>query len=197
MNMPSGLAAQFIHMQKEYDFSKAQKNPYAARLNGFKTRCRTDLICCALGNKDSDHDQLGKEARMIKSVGGVNVQSKHRLSCHCGAVVLELDLSDGIVDPRRCDCSMCRRRGAIVASIGFDGMTIVQGQEVLRSYQFNTKIATHYFCGICGIYTHHQRRSKPDQYGYNVACLESINPFLLTDIPVNDGVNHPLDRTTS
>ena len=27
------------------------------------------------------------------------------------------DLPDGIVDPRRCDCSMCRRRGAIAASV--------------------------------------------------------------------------------
>jgi hypothetical protein len=55
-------------------------------------------------------------------------------------------------------------------------------------------VAKHYFCGNCGIYTHHQRRSFPDQYGYNVGCLNGINPFLLPDVPVNDGVNHPADR---
>ncbi|MCA3217044.1 MAG: GFA family protein [Burkholderiales bacterium] len=133
----------------------------------------------------------------IKSVGGVAVQARHRLSCHCGAVVLELDLPDGIVNPRRCDCSICRRKGAVVASVALAGIRIVQGQEHLRLYQFNTRVAKHYFCGHCGIYTHHQRRSFPDQYGYNVGCLEGINPFLLGAVPVNDGVNHPADRASS
>ncbi|MEK7737628.1 MAG: GFA family protein, partial [Pseudomonadota bacterium] len=96
---------------------------------------------------------------MIKQVGSTEIQPKHRASCHCGAVVLELDLPDGIVDPRRCDCSMCRRRGAIVASVPLAGITILQGEQALRLYQFNTKTAKHYFCVHCGIYTHHQRRS--------------------------------------
>ena len=53
----------------------------------------------------------------ITSVAGVPVQPQHRATCHCGTVELLLDLPDGIVDPRRCDCSMCRRRGAIAASV--------------------------------------------------------------------------------
>jgi hypothetical protein len=131
---------------------------------------------------------------MIKTVGGVTIQEKHRLSCHCGTVVLELDLPDGIVNPRRCDCSICRRKGAIVASVVLSGITIIQGAESLKLYQFNTHVAKHYFCGNCGIYTHHQRRSFPDHYGYNVGCLEGINPFDLEPVPLNDGVNHPADR---
>ncbi|WP_397448735.1 GFA family protein [Pseudomonas sp. NA-150] len=131
---------------------------------------------------------------MLKKVGDTEIQPKHRASCHCGAVVLELDLPNGIVDPRRCDCSMCRRRGAIVATVGFAGIRIVQGEDALKLYQFNTHIARHYFCGHCGIYTHHQRRSNPDQYGYNVGCLEGVNPYLIGPVPTNDGVNHPADR---
>jgi hypothetical protein len=123
----------------------------------------------------------------IKQVGPTPIQPRHRLSCHCGAVVLELELPEGIVNPRRCDCSICRRKGAIVASVKLDGIRVLQGQEHLR-------VARHYFCGVCGIYTHHQRRSFPDQYGYNVGCLEGVNPFELPDVPVNDGVNHPADR---
>ena len=133
---------------------------------------------------------------MIKTVGGVKVQPKHRLSCHCGAVVLELDLPDGIVNPRRCNCSMCRRKGAIMASVPLSGLKLVQGHESLRLYQFNTKVAKHYFCGTCGIYTHHQRRSSPNEYGYNVGCLEGIDPFALSEVPTSDGVNHPADRST-
>lgn len=131
---------------------------------------------------------------MIKNVGGTEIQPRHRLSCHCGAVVLELALPEGIVDPRRCDCSMCRRRGAIVASVPLAGLRVLQGEESLRMYQFNTRTARHFFCAHCGIYTHHQRRSNPDQYGYNLGCLEGVNPFDLGPVPTSDGVHHPADR---
>lgn len=133
---------------------------------------------------------------MLKEVGGVPIQTRHRASCHCGAVELELELPDGIVSPRRCDCSICRRKGAVVASVPLSGLHVVKGAEQLRLYQFNTHAARHYFCGTCGIYTHHQRRSNPGQYGYNVGCLEGINPFAIADVPVEDGVNHPADRSS-
>lgn len=131
---------------------------------------------------------------MIKQVGPTAIQAKHLARCHCGAVELELTLPDGIVEPRRCDCSICRRKGAVVASVPLSGIRIVRGQDVLRLYQFNTCTAKHYFCSLCGIYTHHQRRSNPQQYGYNVGCLDGVNPFDLGDVPTNDGVNHPADR---
>ncbi|EMK6667767.1 GFA family protein [Vibrio fluvialis] len=131
---------------------------------------------------------------MIKQVGPTVIREKHRATCHCGTVELELSLPDGIVVPRRCDCSICRRKGAIVASVTLDAIRIVKGQEALRLYQFNTQTAKHYFCSVCGIYTHHQRRSNPHQYGYNVGCLEGVNPFDLGDVVTNDGVNHPADR---
>ena len=133
---------------------------------------------------------------MIKKVGSVEIRAKHRATCHCGAVVLELSLPDGIVDPGRCDCSICRRKGAVVASVPLSALRIVKGENHLKLYQFNTKTAKHYFCSECGIYTHHQRRLNPEQYGYNVGCLEGVNPFDIPDVPLNDGVNHPSDRRT-
>ena len=131
---------------------------------------------------------------MIKSIGGTEIKAKHRASCHCGAVVLELDLPKGIVDPRRCDCSMCRRRGTIVASVPLSGIRIVDGEEYITLYQFNTRTAKHYFCSRCGIHTHHQRRSNPHQFGFNVGCLEGVNPLALGQVKTYDGVNHPADR---
>lgn len=124
----------------------------------------------------------------------IKVEPVHFASCHCGAVRLKLTLEDGIVDPRRCDCSICRRRGSIVASVPLKNLEIVQGEDMLGVYVFNTMTAKHYFCKKCGIYTHHQRRSDPSEYGYNVGCLEDVNPFGLGDVPVFDGVNHPSDR---
>ncbi|MGQ9426991.1 GFA family protein [Gilvimarinus sp. F26214L] len=130
----------------------------------------------------------------IREVDGIKIQPKHKASCHCGAVRMEVDLPDGLIDVRRCDCSMCRRRGAIAASVPLSGITLLKGAEALNLYQFNTRTAKHYFCRHCGIYTHHQRRSNPDQYGFNVACLEDVNPLKIEGIPTCDGVNHPADR---
>jgi len=134
---------------------------------------------------------------MIRTVGETEIMEFHKATCHCGSIELELHLPQGIVDPRRCDCSICRRKGAIVASVPLSGIRIVKGEGELKCYEFNTRTAKHYFCSSCGIYTHHQRRSNPEQYGYNVGCLEGVNPFLIGGVPTNDGVNHPADRNAS
>ena len=89
---------------------------------------------------------------------------------------------------------MCRRRGAIVATVPLGGLTILEGEDQLRHYQFNTNTAKHYFCGSCGIYTHHQRRSNPEQFTFNVGCLEGVNPFEVEPVTVYNGVNHPRDE---
>ncbi|PKG57931.1 aldehyde-activating protein [Shewanella sp. Choline-02u-19] len=122
------------------------------------------------------------------------MKQTHTASCHCGAVQLALNLPDGIIDLRRCDCSMCRRRGTIVTSAELDGLKVVAGKDKLSLYQFNSGTAKHYFCSVCGIYTHHQRRSNPNQFGVNVGCIEGVNPYELTGVTLCDGVNHPADR---
>jgi len=109
-------------------------------------------------------------------------------------VELELFLPEGLTNLRRCNCSMCRRKGAIMASVPLADLRVVKGQNVLKLYEFNTHTAKHYFCSTCGIYTHHRQRSDPTRYGFNVACLEGVDPFELGEIPVVDGVNHPSDR---
>lgn len=131
----------------------------------------------------------------IKQVGQTVIQTQHTASCHCGQVELLLNLPDGLINPRRCNCTMCAKRGAIAVSVPLAGLHIVKG-ETLTLYQFNTLTAKHYFCSHCGIYTHHQRRSNPNEYGVNIACLEGVNPYELeVDIPVMNGRdNHPSDR---
>lgn len=128
------------------------------------------------------------------SIGGTSIHSTHRATCHCGSVVLEIDLPNGVENPRRCNCSMCRRRGAIVASVPISGLRVVQGAENFATYQFNTRVAKHYFCRVCGVYTHHQRRSDPKVFAYNVGCLVGVDPFALGEVPISDGVNHISDR---
>jgi len=84
-------------------------------------------------------------------------------------------------------------RGAIAVSAPLSGIKILAGKEYLTEYRFNTRQAAHYFCSQCGIYTFHQRRSNPEQFGVNVACLEGVSPFDFTSVDVMDGVNHPKD----
>jgi len=84
-------------------------------------------------------------------------------------------------------------RGALAVSANLDGIAFLQGQNALTLYQFNTKSAKHYFCSKCGIYTHHQRRSNPNEFGVNAACLDCVSPFDFGEVVVLDGVNHPKD----
>jgi len=114
-------------------------------------------------------------------------------ACHCGTVTFRVTLSDGLNTARRCDCSMCRMRGAVAVSAPLDGVEILTGADNLTLYQFNTRVAEHYFCKTCGIYTHHRRRSNPNEYGVNVACLEGCSPFDFSDVVVNNGQAHPSD----
>ena len=135
---------------------------------------------------------------MLKRVGDTVINPIHKLTCHCGAVELEITLPDGIVDARRCNCSICRRKGAIAGSIPLSGLKIISGEDKLVLYQFDSKEAEHYFCSICGIYTHHRRRSNPDQYGINLGCLEGVDPASIEDVTIYDGAtNHPSDTLTS
>ena len=113
--------------------------------------------------------------------------------CHCGAVRFRATLTDGLRTIRRCTCSFCRMRGAVAVSADTGGIEVLQGEDALTSYRFNTGAAEHFFCSRCGIYTHHQRRSNQNQYGVNVACLDGLSPFDFQEVPVLDGVNHPKD----
>ena len=117
-----------------------------------------------------------------------------KATCHCGAVELAITLEGELPKPGRCDCSFCRRRAAPNIGVPLDALRIVRGAENLTLYSWNTGTAKHYFCKTCGIYTHHQRRSNPNEFGVNLGCIEGMNPADFEPIPWSDGVNHPSDR---
>jgi hypothetical protein len=115
-------------------------------------------------------------------------------ACHCGAVQFTVTLTEGFASARRCTCSICRMRGAVAVTSTPDNFRITQGEDKVATYRFNTKTAEHHFCSVCGIYTHHKRRSAPGQLGINVACLEGISPFDFGELVVFDGSRHPADK---
>ena len=117
-----------------------------------------------------------------------------KLTCHCGGVEIEVNVPDQFKKLVRCNCSLCKRKGTIMTMVGLDDLKVVKGQDLLKLYQYHTKVAKHYFCSNCGIYTHHNPRINPAMTGFNVGCIDEINTFDMKEVPVNDGQNHPLDK---
>ncbi|MBA2466933.1 MAG: GFA family protein [Sphingomonas sp.] len=115
-------------------------------------------------------------------------------ACHCRAVRFSVELPQGLASARRCTCSLCRMRGAVAVTGEPASFALLAGADKLGVYRFNTGVAEHHFCTGCGIYTHHRRRSNPDQLGVNVACFQGLSPFDFPEIIVFDGDNHPSDR---
>ena len=117
-----------------------------------------------------------------------------KLTCHCSGVEIEVNNLNNFTKVVKCNCSICKRKGATMTMVSSEDVIIIKGQDLLKIYQFHTKVAKHYFCQICGIYTHHNPRSNPAMTGINLGCLEDINPLKFKDVSILDGKNHPLDK---
>lgn len=127
-------------------------------------------------------------------VDKIEVAPYHKGQCHCGSVKFTVHLEQGLQNPMRCNCSICKRHGAVMGFVELEDFVIDEGEEHLTLYEFNTRVAKHYFCSRCGIYTHHQRRSVPTQYAFNIARLEGVDPYVLANVPIVDCANnHPND----
>ncbi|WP_424981324.1 type I-B CRISPR-associated protein Cas8b1/Cst1 [Maritalea sp. S77] len=98
---------------------------------------------------------------------------RYQGSCHCGTVRFEIE-SD-LATVMKCDCSLCRKRNAVMVDVHKDHFTLISGEDSLGTYQWNMKIAKHHFCTKCGIYTFHRKRSLPDHYGVNLYCLDGVD----------------------
>lgn len=123
-----------------------------------------------------------------------NAAQTVRASCHCGAVVLEATLPNGLADVTRCTCSYCARRQAGAVTAVAASMKLLQGAKNLTLYTWGSHTAKHYFCKTCGIYTHHQRRSDPTQCGINLGCIEGVRTWEFEPICWTEGINHPSDK---
>ena len=107
-------------------------------------------------------------------------------SCHCGAVQFRVDAV--ITEATTCDCSLCVKRNAVMVKVPELSLTVLAGEEMLTLYQWNTRVARHYFCRQCGIYVFHRKRAAPDHFGVNVYCLDD---FDVRSVPVRatEGAN--------
>src|SRR3546814_4732987 len=65
----------------------------------------------------------------------------HHGSCHCGAVAF--DLEGEVSDAIDCNCSMCRRRGGLLAFFPREALTLTTPESNYGTYRFNKEHPAH------------------------------------------------------
>lgn len=95
----------------------------------------------------------------------------HRGGCHCGRVRFEVD-AQAVIEATRCNCSICTKSGYLHLIVAADAFRLLEGEEALETYTFNTGTAKHRFCRHCGIKSFYVPRSHPDGISVNVHCLD-------------------------
>jgi hypothetical protein len=99
-------------------------------------------------------------------------------SCHCGAVRFEVEAPESI-QCEECNCSICVKSGYLHLIVPKMAFRLLQGESALTTYTFNTGVAQHRFCKICGVKSFYIPRSNPDGVDVNVHCLEPTPTHLL------------------
>jgi hypothetical protein len=103
--------------------------------------------------------------------------------CHCGRVRFQVraDVA-GLLE-------CCTKKGILHLIVPPEQFELLQGEEDLAAYQFNTNTAKHTFCRHCGIHAFYVPRSDPDKISVNARCLEGIDPSALKPTSFFDGQN--------
>jgi hypothetical protein len=95
----------------------------------------------------------------------------HTGGCHCGRVRFEVD-APAEIEVHDCNCSMCRRAGYLHLVVPKSRFRLLSGEGALTTYTFNTGVAQHRFCSVCGIKSFYVPRSHPDGYSVNARTLD-------------------------
>lgn len=107
--------------------------------------------------------------------------------CHCGRVKFEIKVpAQQIV--HRCNCSICLKTGFLHVIVPKEQFRLLEGEADLAEYRFNTGVARHLFCRVCGIKSFYVPRSHPDGYSVNLNCVELPDDVQVT-IEDFDGSN--------
>ena len=107
---------------------------------------------------------------------------QYKGSCHCGVIQFLVEAPEQLI-VQECNCSICAKTGYLHLIVPRSRFTLLSGESKITTYTFNTGVAKHTFCKICGIKPFYIPRSNPDGIDINVRCLDnkpqliSIEPF--------------------
>lgn len=98
-----------------------------------------------------------------------------RGSCHCGKIAFTLD--DEITEAIECNCSICRRRGAVLAASGADRFTFEGSRDDMATYTFHNHVIQHHFCRTCGCapFAEGRGRDGSDMVMVNLRCADDFD----------------------
>jgi hypothetical protein len=107
--------------------------------------------------------------------------------CHCKKVRFEV-LADKTLTIFNCNCSICNMKQNHHFIVYKDSFKLLEGEEDLTTYTFNTGQAKHKFCKNCGVQSFYHPRSHPDGIAVTIYCLDDYPniPFKFINF---DGVN--------
>jgi hypothetical protein len=108
----------------------------------------------------------------VSGTSSNNLQT-YRGSCHCGAVTFEVD-APARLEVDDCNCSICTKSGYLHLIVPRTRFRMLAGAERLTTYRFNTNIAEHTFCRVCGIKPFYVPRSNPEGIDVNARCLDPL-----------------------
>ncbi len=111
----------------------------------------------------------------------------HKGGCHCGAVKFEIE-APADIEATRCNCSICTQCGFLHLFVSRDNFRLLQGEDAMTTYTFNTGVAKHHFCKHCGVKSFYVPRSHPDGLSVNVNCIDDATIASLQIAPF-DGRN--------
>ena len=106
----------------------------------------------------------------------------HTGGCHCGRVRFEVD-APAAIEVHACNCSMCSKLAYLHLVVPKSRFRLLCGQDVLTTYTFNTGVARHLFCSVCGIKSFYVPRSHPDGYSVNARALDAGTVVERVEIP--------------
>ncbi len=97
--------------------------------------------------------------------------TRHSGGCHCGRVRFSVK-APATIDAVRCNCSICSKSGYLHLFVSRQDFELRQGEDFLTTYKFNTGVARHLFCRVCGVKSFYVPRSHPEGISVNVNCLD-------------------------
>jgi hypothetical protein len=71
-----------------------------------------------------------------------------RGSCHCGRIAYRLDAEP--TEAFECNCSICRRKGSVLAAVAPEQFHLETPHEAITVYTFGNHVIRHQFCKTCG-----------------------------------------------
>ncbi|MEZ5828186.1 MAG: GFA family protein [Hyphomicrobiales bacterium] len=98
----------------------------------------------------------------------------HTGGCHCGKVRYEVEAD--IDEVNSCNCSLCQKRGYLLAFVPRAQFTLLSGEKDQTDYQFNKKVVHHWFCGTCGVSSFGTGEGEfSEMVAINVRCLDDVD----------------------